>query len=106
MKKNFGPKKLTVLFSYMLLVLTKKICSQMKGFLYLECLPYCSLGKKDILSTLSEPCCCHVNEGLPGQPHQKAVQVHAQVAEDGPGEQGTDDKLMKFSRLTCSCRSA
>ena len=63
---------------------------------------YPSLGKKDILWTLSEPCCCHVNEGLPGQPHQKAVQVHAQVAEDGPGEQGTDEILQADLQLQVS----
>ena len=97
-------KKSTVLFSYMLLVLTKKSALKSKDFFTLSAYP--SLGKKDILSTLTEPCYCHVNEGLPGQPHKKAVQVHAQVAEDGPGEQGTDDKVMKFSGLTCSCRSA
>ena len=88
----------------MLLVLTKKSALKSKDFFTLSAYP--SLGKKDILSTLTEPCYCHVNEGLPGQPHQKAVQVHAKVAEDGPGEQGTDDKVMKFSGLTCSCRSA
>ena len=83
----------------MLLVLTEKICSQIKGFLYFVCIP--QFGEKDILSTLSEPCYCHVGEGLPGQPLQKAVQVHAQVAEDGRGEQGTDDKVMKSSRPAC-----
>ena len=92
---------MTVLFKLYSAGAHKKIYSQIKGFLYFVCYP--SLGKKDILSTLSVPCYCHVNEGLPGQPHQKAVQVHAQVAEDGPGEQGIDDKVMKFSRLTCSC---
>ena len=88
----------------MMLVHTKIIPVKSKDSFTLCAYP--SLGKKDILSTLSEPCYCHVGEGLPGQPLQKAVQVHAQVAEDGRGEQGTDDKVMKFSRLACSCRSA
>ena len=76
----------------MLLVLTKKSALKSKDFFTWSAYP--SLGKKDILSTLSEPCYCHVNEGLPGQSHHKAVQVHAQVAKDGPGEQGTDYKVL------------
>ena len=86
----------------MLLVLNKKSALKLKDFFSLSAYPTVVWEKR----TLSEPCYCHVDEGLPGHPHQKAVQVHAQVAEDGPGEQGTDDKVMKFSGLTCSCRSA
>ena len=78
MKIFLGQTKLTVLFSYLLLVHTKKSALKSKDFFTLSAYP--SLGKKDILSTLSEPCYCHVNEGLPGQPHQKAVQVNAQAA--------------------------
>ena len=85
----------------MLLGHTKKSALKSKEFFTLCAYP--SLGKKEILSTLSEPCYCHVGEGLAGQPLQKAAQVHAQMAEDGPGQQGKDEQVLKFSRLTCSC---
>ena len=81
----------------MLLVHTKNQL-QIKGFLYF-CVHPCS-GKKDILLTFSEPCYCHVGEGLAGQPLQKAGQVNAHAAAVGP--QGSDEKAMKI----CSCRSA
>ena len=82
-EKIVGPKKLTVLFIYMLLAHTKK--SPLKSKISLLCVhcTYPSLGKKDILSTLSEPCYCHVGEGLAGQPLDKAGQVNAQAAADG-----------------------
>ena len=79
----FWPKKLIVLFSYMLLAQTKKISSQIKRFLYSTVCTYPSLGKKNILSTLSEPCYCPVGEGLAGQPLDKAGQVNAQSTVDG-----------------------
>ena len=84
----------------MLLVHTQKISSQIKGFLYFLCTPL--FWKKDILLMFSEPCYCHVGEGLAGQPRQKAGQDYAHAAAVGP--QGSDEKVMKISRLTCSCR--
>ena len=91
---------MTVLFSYVLLVHTKKSAFKSKDFFTLCAYP--SLGKKDILSTLSELFYCHVGEGLAGQPLQKAGQVNAHAAAVGP--QGSDEKVMKISKLTCSCR--
>ena len=44
---------------------------------------YPSLGKKDILSTLSELFFCHVGEGLAGKLLQKAGQVKAHAAAVG-----------------------
>ena len=76
----------------------KKNLLQIKGFLYF-CVHPCS-GKKDILLTFSEPCYCHVGEGLAGQPLQKAGQFNAHTAAVGP--QGSEKKVMKISRLTCS----
>ena len=44
-----------------------------------------------------------MGEGLAGQPLQKAVEGNAQA--EKMGQQGTDEKEMKISRLTCSCTS-
>ena len=52
--------------------------------------------------TFSLPCYCHVGKGLAGQPLQKAGHFNAHSAAVGP--QGSDEKVMKISRLTCSCR--
>ena len=93
MKEIFGLKKLKVLFGYMLLVHTKKSALKSKGF-FTFCVHPCS-EKKDILLTFSEPCYCHVGEGLAGQPLQKAGQVNAHTAAVGP--QGSDEKVMKIS---------
>ena len=82
----------------MLLVLNKKSALKLKDFFSLSAYPTVVWEKR----TLSEPCYCHVDEGLPGHPHQKAVQVHAQVAEDGPGEQGTDEILQADLQLQVS----
>ena len=76
-----GQKKLTVLFKLYSAGAHKKIYSQIKGFLYFVCYP--SLGKKDILSTLSVPCYCHVGKELAGQPLQKAGHFNVQAASDG-----------------------
>ena len=65
----------------MLLAHTTKSPLKSKDFLTLCTYP--SLGKKDILSTLSKPCNYHVGEGLAGQPLDKAGQVNAQAAADG-----------------------
>ena len=48
MKNVFGPKKLTVLFGYMLLLLTKKSALKSKDF-YTLC-AYTSLGKRGYTS--------------------------------------------------------
>ena len=53
--------------------------------------------------TFSEPCYCHVGEGLAGQPLQKAGQFNAHSAAVGP--KGSDEKVIQISRLTCSCRN-
>ena len=45
-----------------------------------------------------------MGEGLAGQPLQKAGQVNAHAA--AVGLQGSDEKVMKISKLTCSCRPA
>ena len=64
---------------------------------------YPSLGKKDILSTLSEPCYYHVGEeGL-------LVSLYKKLAKSMPrqfqmGQQGKDEKVMKITRLTYSFR--
>ena len=100
MKNCLGQNKLTVHFSYVLLVQTKKSAFKSKDFFTLCAYP--SLGKKDILSTLSELFYCHVGEGFAVQPLQKAGQVNAHAAAVGP--QGSDEKVMKISKLTCSCR--
>ena len=102
MKKFLAQKKLTVLFCYMLQVHKKNLLSNQRISLLYIC-TYPSLGKKDILSTLSKLCCCHMGEGLAGQPLQKAVEGNAQA--EKMGQQGTDEKEMKISRLTCSCTS-
>ena len=66
----------------MLLVHTKKSALKSKDFFTFWIHP--GSVEKDILMTFSEPCYCHVGEGLAGQTLQKAGQVNAHAAAVGP----------------------
>ena len=79
---------------------TQKSAFKSKDFFTLCAYP--SLGKKDILSTLSELFYCHVGEGLADKPLQKDGQVKAHAVAVEP--HGSDEKVMKIFKLTCSCR--
>ena len=63
-----------------MLLVHKKSALKLKDFFTLCAYP--CYEKNNTLLTLSEPCYCHVGEGLAGQPLKKAGQVNAQAAAD------------------------